>query len=262
MPETELPTEVAERLGPFYVYLLIDSRTDEPLYVGKGTRQRLLSHGIEAEHLSVDADHQKLRRIKELRDAGLKPAMDIVRWGLDEDTAPNVEAALIDCLPGLTNKVRGVGTDVGRMPLRELVSRFGAEPLSEACETPALLITLSHWVDQEDLVIPGKMGRGYRPGRTDRELYDATRAWWKVSPQSAKRRGVSHAVPVFDGVTRAVYEITDWFQDAAMPGRWAFNGNPLTSGPVFDEYLGPWGRLVPKGPQNPIQYWPRVSRPS
>jgi len=41
-----LPPEVAERLGPFYVYLLVDPRTDRPFYVGKGTGQRLLAHGF------------------------------------------------------------------------------------------------------------------------------------------------------------------------------------------------------------------------
>ncbi len=234
MTDTKLPKEVAERLGPFYVYLLTDSRTGEPFYVGKGTGQRLLSHGVEAEQLSAGSDHQKLRRIKELRDAGLEPRVDIVRWGLDEKTAFHVEASLIDCLPRLTNKVRGVGTEVGRTPVKELVSRFGAEPLSEECETPALLITLREWVDEQDPAIEGKSGRGYRAGMTNRELFDATRAWWKVSPQSARKRGVAHAVPVFEGVTRAVFEITDWFQDSSMPGRWAFNGKTVTSGPVLE----------------------------
>ena len=48
LPERALPPEVAERMGPFYVYALVDPRDDAVFYVGKGTGQRLLSHGREA----------------------------------------------------------------------------------------------------------------------------------------------------------------------------------------------------------------------
>ena len=40
-----LPPEVAGGLGPFYVYVLVDPRNDEPFYVGKGTGARLLAYG-------------------------------------------------------------------------------------------------------------------------------------------------------------------------------------------------------------------------
>jgi len=33
------PSEVADRLGPFYVYVLVDPRTDQIFYVGKGAGQ-------------------------------------------------------------------------------------------------------------------------------------------------------------------------------------------------------------------------------
>ena len=48
MTAPSLPPEVAERLGPYYVYALIDPRDDSIFYVGKGTGLRLLSHGQEA----------------------------------------------------------------------------------------------------------------------------------------------------------------------------------------------------------------------
>ncbi len=46
--EPRLPPEVAERIGPFYVYLLVDPRNGEVFYVGKGTGARPLAHGVEA----------------------------------------------------------------------------------------------------------------------------------------------------------------------------------------------------------------------
>ena len=43
MTAPSLPPEVAERLGPYYVYALIDPRDDSIFYIGKGTGLRLLS---------------------------------------------------------------------------------------------------------------------------------------------------------------------------------------------------------------------------
>jgi hypothetical protein len=45
-----LPREVAKRLGPYYVYILrYPLRWNTPFYVGKGTGDRLLQHGLVAE---------------------------------------------------------------------------------------------------------------------------------------------------------------------------------------------------------------------
>ena len=101
---SEFPPEAAERLGPFYVYALVDPGTESVFYVGKGSRQRLLAHGREAD-LTKDGGPRsaKVQRIRELRSAGFEPRVDIVRHGLDEAAAFEVEAALIDSLPQLTN---------------------------------------------------------------------------------------------------------------------------------------------------------------
>ena len=110
-PGSEFPPEAAERLGPFYVYMLVDPRAGEGFYIGKGAGQRLLAHGREAD-LTTDAtpSSEKVRRIRELRSVGLEPRVDIVRHGLDEYTAFEVEAALIDCFPELTNLVHSFPT--------------------------------------------------------------------------------------------------------------------------------------------------------
>ena len=44
-----LPTEVGENIGPNYVYALVDPRNEEIFYIGKGTGERLLAHGREAD---------------------------------------------------------------------------------------------------------------------------------------------------------------------------------------------------------------------
>ena len=105
-PEVALPPEVAERIGPFYVYALVDPRDNAVFYVGKGTGQRLLSHGREA-LLKADSGPRsdKVARIREIRRSGGEPRIDIVRHGIDEAEAFLIEAALIDCVDDLSNAV-------------------------------------------------------------------------------------------------------------------------------------------------------------
>ena len=75
-------------------------------------------------------------------------------------------------------------------------------------------------------------------------LFDATRGWWRVSPRTAGRLGVRHAVPVVEGVTRGLYEITEWL-DPRADGRCAFNGRIIRRGKLYDAFVGTWGRQAP-----------------
>ena len=115
------PAEVAENLKT-YVYRLIDPRNGETFYVGKGQGNR------EEQNLEGDDLDNKLTRIREIRLAGFDVAHVIHRHGMDDETALEVEAALIDAHPGLENTVGGAGSnDYGAMHAREIVSRYGAE---------------------------------------------------------------------------------------------------------------------------------------
>lgn len=263
-PEFALPAEIAERIGPYYVYVLIDPRDDSIFYVGKGMGQRLLAHGYEA-MLRADpgARSSKVTRIREIRAAGSEPRIDVVRHGMDEEEAFLVESALIDCLGHLTNAVRGHGAAEGRTSLGELMCRYGAAPVDPGA-TPVILVRLSKWKEQHEEIERGtfRLGHGYRQGMTPEELAQSTRAWWaNISPANVERRGIRHAVAVHDGVTRAVMEIGHWVRRGS---RWAFAATPLTDGPVYDEWVGPLGRRVEfkRGSQSPVTYWPSgLSRP-
>lgn len=147
-------------------------------------------------------------------------------------------------------------SEVDRTRLDELAARFGSESLARDCKVTALLITLADWVDEDEEVLPGRMGGRYRPRQTEEQLYDATRVRWKLSPPNADRRGFKYAVPVYDGATRALYRLNRWIPDHRGAGTWGFEGERVHSGAVFKEYVGPWGRRVPSRVQNPVQYWP------
>jgi hypothetical protein len=113
-------------MAPYYVYMLLDPRTDppSPFYVGKGSGARLLSHGKAAER---DSDERlprpALTRIIEIRNHDLEPVRVVVRHRIEEDEAFLIEAALIDVLPGLTNAVHGHRIETSYATLDELISR-------------------------------------------------------------------------------------------------------------------------------------------
>jgi uncharacterized protein len=258
MSPADLPLEVAERLGPYYVYVLVDPSDESVFYVGKGSKQRLLAHGREADlTLGAKPRSSKVRRIHAIREAGYEPRVDVVRHGLDESQALLVEAALIDSLDGLENAAGGHDSQLGRQPLSEYAARYGAPPVADDAP-PVVLIRVGRWREMVEEMEPGlsRRGNGYRPGISSQELIDSARGWWKISPASVRRRGIRHAVAVFDGVTRAIMEIGAWTQ--RDDGRWAFTATPIRDGPVFSAWVGPLGKRVTfvAAARNPITYWP------
>ena len=262
-----LPAEVVSRIGPFYVYVLVDPRDGRIFYVGKGTGRRLEAHGRLAglEYDSVldpPGGGRKLAMIREIRLAGLEPRIEVVRYGIaSQGDALALEAGLIACLPGLTNVVAGVGAADTRVGLGELAVRFGAAPLT-AASPPVLLIRLADRLirlEHGEAMEPGCVRHvaGWDPLMDSATLYDATRGWWRVSPASFRRRGVSHVVAVAQGVTRAIYEVAAWV-GPRDDGRFAFKGAVLSAGPIFDAYVGPLGKRVPfaSHARNTVHYWP------
>src|SRR5712692_1421698 len=108
-PEIEsFPADVARKLKT-YVYRLIDPRNGETFYVGKGRGNRVFSHIRAEQNLEADELDNKVKRIREIRLASFEVAHVIHRHGMDEKTAFEVEAALIDAYPVLTNIVGGAG---------------------------------------------------------------------------------------------------------------------------------------------------------
>jgi len=97
---------------------------------------------------------------------------------------------------------------------------------------------------------------------TPSELYDATRASWKLGP---KRELASYAFAIFEGIVREVYEITVWLpagstfnsldpRGVQSPNRWEFLGR-LASEHLRRRYINrDVSSYFKKGAQNPISY--------
>lgn len=124
----KFPFEVIDKLNN-YVYRLIDPRNGETFYIGRGVGNRLYSHIRDELGKESDEVGDKLRRIREIRLAGFEVAHVVHRHGMEPPVAKEVEAALIDAYPGLTNIMGGEDSgDRGAMHADEIVREYLAEP--------------------------------------------------------------------------------------------------------------------------------------
>lgn len=164
---TEFSSEIQKRLS-YYVYRLIDPRNGETFYVGKGVGNRLFAHvaGALANDGDGDGLSEKIERIREIRNAGLEVVHIVHRHGMSEEIAFEVEAALIDAFPGLSNEVGGHNSgEFGPMHVWEIKQRYEAEPV--VFHHKVLVISINRTA-------------------TVRELYDATRYAWRIDPAKAR----------------------------------------------------------------------------
>jgi len=232
------PPEVIDKLKT-YVNRLIDPRNGETFYIGKGKGNRVFAH-IRAEIATDDPD-DKLKRIHEIRAAGFEVAHVIHRHGLDDKTAFEVEAALIDAYPGLTNAVTGSGSnEFGAMHAQEIVNKYQAEPAE--FQHRAVIINVNRIA-------------------TETSLYDATRYAWKINPKKASRAEIIVAVRF--GLIVAVFVADQWLPATdehfpgrePVPGRYGFIGS-VASDKMRGLYVG---KRLPdefrkQGAANPIKY--------
>jgi len=234
------PRDVAPKLK-WYVYRLSDPRNAETFYVGKGKGNRVFSHIRDEKDLEGDELDNKLKRIREIRLSGFEVAHVIHRHGMDEETACEVEAALIDAYPGLTNVAGGKGSDdYGVMHAKEIIRRYAAEPAQ--FRHRALLISVNK-------------------SSAETSLYEATRYAWKISPSNAKKAELILAT--VQGLIVGAFVADDWLPATpgnfpgrqGVPGRFGFIGRDAPPD-ISRLYVG---KSIPdkyrkRGAANPIKY--------
>ncbi len=234
------PEEVAKQLKT-YVYRLIDPRNGETFYVGKGKGNRVFAH-IHAEVAQEgDEINNKLRRIREIRLAGFEVAHVIHRHGMDEKTAFEVEAALIDAYPGITNIAGGAGTsEYGAMHAKEIIRRYSAEPA--VFRHKAIMISINR-------------------SSAETSLYEATRYAWRINKSNANQAEV--ILSTVRGLIVGAFVAEKWLAATAVnfpgredvPGRLGFIGHEA-SDEIKTLYID---KRVPneyrkRGSASPIKY--------
>lgn len=228
-----IPRCVEDELG-WYVYRLVDPRDGRTFYIGKGKGSRILAHLEEAKD-NPRVRIAKLARIRSIEASGDAVELIIHRHGLqDEQTAYEIEAALIDCYADLVNLAGGHhSNERGAMTLAEAIAQYDAPP-GRISEAVALINIGVEW------------HRGL-PGSAER-LYERTRRYWAINPSLHPAK---YAMAVARGIVREVYRIDKWERvdtrqeefdntrlGATIPKRairWAFTGSVA---PEMQHYVG------------------------
>jgi len=219
----------------FYVYRLVDPRTLQTFYVGKGCGDRVLQHVRDAK-LLINSDEDsmslKIQQITDILGAGKQVIPIIHRRGLTEEQAFEVEAALIDCYPGLTNIRCGHDSERGVITLDDLCAIYDIKEYTEPKEKYIIIKT--------SLLAISERG----------SLYEATRLAWRANLDNAKQ--YQYVLAVVNGIVREVYEVKEWFQ--FNPDRIGFTGNVANA-----QIASLKGQRIPsyycqKGNANPFLY--------
>lgn len=187
-----------QSLNGYYVYALIDPRTDKVFYIGKGIGNRVFNHEIET-NKSPDSEKIKLQTISSIEKAGLHVKRVIVNWGLTEGEAFAAEASLIN-LWNFTSEIKLSNMVAGHhvhesLTVEDFELRYGAEHLKEE--------------DIKHNILVIKINRLFHWDMSPKELYDATRGNWVVSISRA-RREIEYVFAVYNQLIVAVYKPDEW----------------------------------------------------
>ena len=251
----DFPEEVARGVGN-YVYRLIDPRNGETFYVGKGRGNRVFQHvrasdieGVEHE----DAVSLKMSRIRAILGAGLNVIHVIHRHEIPDEAVNEVEAALIDAFPGLSNIQGGHGSgSKGPMSTVEIMDKFALPTISEGPEERLVLLNINRL-----------------EGRHDREeILRQTQFAWRVS--QSKAESADYVLAVVRGVVVGAFVVDEWLDathanfpthisiENEQPQRKGFKGR-VASEEIWQRFVGERGQRIEieamKHVQNPVRYW-------
>ncbi len=229
------PQIVTERIG-HYVYFLRDPRNNEIFYVGKGVDNRVFNHIACAQTSNEDAQNLKYERIREIGSGNVEHI--ILRHGLDNKTAEEVEAAIIDLigLEKLTNIQSGYdSSEYGIKTIDEIIALYETEELDPNPDEKCILININ---------------RHYKSDLSAEELYEVTRKFWVIG---SRRQTIQYAVPTYKGITREVYEVKNWFQSEDGK-RWGFEGKIANVEVRNRLRLKSIAPFIKHGASNPIRY--------
>jgi uncharacterized protein len=244
----KFPKEIHSELK-YYVYKLIDPRDGLIFYIGKGSGDRIFSHvkGALAYEGDEDAASTKIKTIQQIINARLEPIHIVHRHGMTELEAIQVEAALIDATPGLTNQVAGHGSsDFGPDNTLGLIERYKLEQME---------------VDPDHKIILININRSFK----ETSVYEGVRLAWRMSRDRAEKADFIFAVS--QGICKGVFVAHKWLPATAknfperlnedVPERSGFVGKeaPLEVQISYKDKRLPDHMQRKKGNISPVRYF-------
>lgn len=193
-------TKTIEELK-YYVYLLIDPKTDEPFYVGKGKGNRVFDHVACKLEDGVELN-DKYEEIQRILDEGNQVKHLIVRHGLTEKNSFEIESALIDTfkfIPKFRSFVRGNiqggvnSIEKGLMTTNEIIRRYDAQPLEKIGDNCVII----------------NINKSYERGSGENAIYNATKEIWKIKEE--RTENIQLVLSEYRGLIVEVFRVDEWY---------------------------------------------------
>jgi hypothetical protein len=182
----------------YYVYILLDPRDNKPFYVGKGIDNRVFNH-LACALTDIDTSNAKYDKIREITQTSQTVKHIIVRHGLSESEAFQIEASLLDTLTYcgllLSNIVGGHNSiEKGLMTSEEIIRLYNAQPLDKI-GADCILININ---------------RKYARGKGGQSIYQATKETWTI--RKSRLSQLKYVLSEYRGLIVEVFEVKEWYE--------------------------------------------------
>lgn len=184
-----------------YVYMLLDPQDNKPFYVGKGKANNRVFDHMNCALTDTDTSTLKYDKIREINERGQIVKHVIVRHGLSDSEAFQIEASLIDtlsyCKLGLLNEQGGHNSvEKGLMTSEEIIRLYNAEPL-DYIESNCVIININ---------------KTYKRGNGADAIYQATKETWFIGKVKVKQ--LKYVLSEYRGLIVEVFEVEDngWYE--------------------------------------------------
>lgn len=243
-----------------YVYALFDPLEDRPFYIGKGRGNRVFQH-VEGAILE-DKESNKYEKIRSIRarTENNRVRHSVIRHGMTDEVAFEVESALIDLAnrtgANLTNEVTGHNSiENGMMSTDDIVRKYNAKPLNELLHSVVIInINKKYKKVREEA-----LKRNTKNSIKDL-IYESVKQAWVIGKRRDK---VEYVLAEFKGIIVEVYEVIEvnvngqfekWYEVSGNKNRWGFHGRKA-SDKVRSVYINKSiSHHKKRGAANPIRY--------